>query len=336
MSDLTLPLVLVLFLVLVAEFVNGWNDAPNAIATVVSTRVLRPYHALAMASVLNVLGAAVTGTAVALTIGKGIVRPEAIEAEAIGLPVVGAAVLGIAIWGAVATLRGLPISISHGLVAGLAGAGLAASGPDVLLWVGWQKVLIGLGFSTVVGFSLALILMVILYWVLRHTRPALVRAIFGRLQIVSAAFMAFSHGSNDGQKFMGVFTLALVLGGVLPEFHVPWWVILLCGSVMGLGTAIGGWRVMRTMGSGLTKLEPVHGFAAETAAASAITVATSLGVPLSTTHTINTPIMGVGASRRLSAVRWSVSGNIVAAWLLTFPVCFAISAVFALIFRWVF
>ena len=327
MSDLTWQLIVVLALVLAAEFVNGWNDAPNAIATVVSTRVLRPYHALAMASFLNVLGAAVTGTAVAATIGKGIVMPGAI-----GLPVVGAAVLGIAIWGAVATLRGLPISISHGLVAGLAGAGLAASGPDVLLWVGWQKVLIGLGFSTVVGFSLALILMVILYWVLRHTRPALVRAIFGRLQIVSAAFMAFSHGSNDGQKFMGVFTLALVLGGVLPEFHVPWWVILLCGSVMGLGTAVGGWRVMRTMGSGLTKLEPVHGFAAETAAASAITVATSLGVPLSTTHTINTAIMGVGASRRLSAVRWSVSGNIVAAWILTFPICFALSAVFALAF----
>ena len=335
MSELTWQLVVVLGLVLVAEFVNGWNDAPNAIATVVSTRVLRPYHALAMASVLNVVGAAVTGTAVAATIGKGIIMLEAID-TAEGLPVVGAAVLGIAIWGAVATLRGLPISISHGLVAGLAGAGLAAAGPDVLLWSGWRKVLIGLGFSTVVGFSLALIFMVALYWVLQRVRPHVVRAIFGRLQIASAAFMAFSHGSNDGQKFMGVFTLALVLGGVLPEFHVPWWVILLCGGVMGLGTAVGGWRVMRTMGFGLTKLEPVHGFAAETAAASAITVATSMGVPLSTTHTINTAIMGVGASRRLSAVRWGVSGSIVAAWLLTFPVCFAISAVCALIFSRIF
>jgi PiT family inorganic phosphate transporter len=320
--------------VLAAEFVNGWNDAPNAIATVISTRVLRPWHALGMASVLNVLGAVLTGTAVAATIGKGIVKPEAIDT--VGLPVVGAAVLGIAVWGAVATLRGLPISISHGLVAGLAGAGLAASGPEVLLWSGWRKVLIGLGFSTAVGFAMALVFMVALYWVLQRTRPHVVRAIFGRLQILSAAFMAFSHGSNDGQKFMGVFTLALFLEGVQSDNTVRLWVILLCGGVMGLGTAVGGWRVMRTMGFGLTKLEPVHGFAAETAAASAITIATSMGVPLSTTHTINTAIMGVGASRRLSAVRWSLSGNIVAAWLLTFPVCFAISAVFALIFRWLF
>ena len=327
MSDLTLPLAIVLFLVLVAEFVNGLNDAPNAIATVVSTRVLRPYHALAMASVLNVMGAALTGTAVATTIGKDIVKPEAI-----GLPVVGAAVLGIAVWGALATFRGLPISITHGLVAGLAGAGLATAGTEVLLWSGWQKVLIGLAISTVGGFSLALLLMVAMYWVLRRAQSHSVRAIFGRLQIVSAGFMAFSHGSNDGQKFMGVFTLALVLGGVQAELGVQLWVILLCGSVMGLGTAIGGWRVMRTMGFGLTKLEPVHGFAAETAASSAIMVATSLGVPLSTTHTINTAIMGVGASRRLSAVRWGVGGNIIAAWILTFPACFALAALFALIF----
>jgi len=327
MSDLTLPLAIVLFLVLAAEFVNGLNDAPNAIATVVSTRVLHPYHALAMASVLNVMGAALTGTAVATTIGKDIVRPEAI-----GLPVVGAAVLGIAVWGALATFRGLPISISHGLVAGLAGAGLATAGTGVLLWSGWQKVLIGLAISTVGGFTLALLLMVAIYWVMSRARSHSVRAIFGRLQIVSAGFMAFSHGSNDGQKFMGVFTLAMVLGGVQADLTVHLWVILLCGSVMGLGTAIGGWRVMRTMGFGLTKLDPVHGFAAETAAASAIQVATSLGIPLSTTHTINTAIMGVGASRRLSAVRWSVGGNIIAAWVLTFPACFALAAVFALIF----
>ena len=327
MSDLTLPLVIVLFLVLAAEFVNGLNDAPNAIATVVSTRVLHPYHALAMASVLNVMGAALTGTAVATTIGQDIVSPEAIE-----LPVVGAAVLGIAVWGSLATLRGLPISISHGLVAGLAGAGLATAGTGVLLWSGWQKVLMGLGFSTVGGFTLAVLLMVVIYWVMRRARPHSVRAIFGRLQILSAGFMAFSHGGNDGQKFMGVFTLALVLGGVQADLTIHLWVILLCGSVMGLGTAIGGWRVMRTMGFGLTKLEPVHGFAAETAAASAIQMASSLGVPLSTTHTINTAIMGVGASRRLSAVRWSVGGNIIAAWFLTFPACFALAAVFALVF----
>ncbi len=326
MGELTWPLVIVLALILAAEFVNGMNDAPNAIATVVSTRVLRPWHALAMASGLNVLGAVLTGTAVAATIGEGIV-----DTEAVGLPVVGAAALGIGVWGALATLRGLPISISHGLVAGLAGAAVATAGIHALEWSGWQKVFIGLGFSTVVGFSLALLLMVGIYWVLHRTRPSLVRGIFGRLQILSAGFMAFSHGGNDGQKFMGMFALALVLGDALPDFQVLWWVILLCGGVMGLGTAVGGWRVMRTMGFGLTKLEPVQGFAAETAAASAIQIASHFGVPLSTTHTINTAIMGVGASRRLSAVRWGVGGHIVITWIITFPACFALAAVFALV-----
>jgi inorganic phosphate transporter, PiT family len=331
MPELNLPLILVLFLVLVAEFVNGWNDAPNAIATVISTRVLSPFQALVMASFLNILGAVVTGTAVASTVGTGIVKPEAI-----GLPVVAAGVLGVTIWGAVATLKGLPISISHGLIAGLTGAAVITAGPQALLWQGWQKVIIGLGFSTLLGFFLGLAIMVGLYWALRHARTSITRAVFGRMQILSSAFMAFSHGSNDGQKFMGVFTLALVLGGILPQFHVPLWVILLCGAVMATGTAVGGWRVVKTMGFGLTKLEPVQGFAAETAAASAIQIASFLGIPLSTTHTINTAIMGVGASRHFSAVRWGVGRQIVAAWLLTFPICAAISAVFALLFRWVF
>jgi PiT family inorganic phosphate transporter len=331
MPELNLPLILVLFLVLVAEFVNGWNDAPNAIATVISTRVLSPFQALVMASFLNILGAVVTGTAVASTVGTGIVKPEAI-----GLPVVAAGVLGVAIWGAVATLKGLPISISHGLIAGLTGAAVVTAGPQALLWRGWQKVIIGLGFSTLLGFFLGLAIMVGLYWALRHARTSITRAVFGRTQILSSAFMAFSHGSNDGQKFMGVFTLALVLGGILPQFHVPLWVILLCGAVMATGTAVGGWRVVKTMGFGLTKLEPVQGFAAETAAASAIQIASFLGIPLSTTHTINTAIMGVGASRHFSAVRWGVGRQIVAAWLLTFPICAAISAAFALLFRWVF
>lgn len=325
------PLTVVLLLVLAAEFVNGWHDAANAIATVVSTRVLPPGYALMMAAVLNVLGAVVTGTAVAATIGTGIVQPEAI-----GLSVVAAAVLSVAIWGTVSLMWGLPISTSHGLVAGLAGAGLAAVGAQVLLWSGWRKVLIGMAFSTLAGFTLALIIMTLLYWALQRTRPHTVRSVFGRLQILSAASMAFSHGSNDGQKFMGVFTLALVLGGVLPEFHVPFWVIVLCGTVMGLGTLVGGWRVIRTMGFGLTNLEPVQGFAAETAAASAISIASLRGIPLSTTHTINTAIMGVGATRRLSAVRWGVGGNIVAAWILTFPICFGLGWLLAWIFGAVF
>ncbi len=325
---MSLSLILVLFVVLLAEFVNGWNDAPNAVATVVSTRVLSPLRALLMAAVLNVLGAVLTGTAVAQTIGKGIINPEAI-----GLPVVAAGVLGIAVWGTIATMRGLPISISHGLVSGLAGAGMATAGPQVLEWSGWQKVLSGLGISTLVGFFLALAIMIGLYWALRRAKRTKVRAVFGRVQLLSSAFMAFSHGSNDGQKFMGVFTLALVLGGVLPEFHVPLWVIVLCGTVMGLGTIAGGWRVLRTMGFRITKLEPVQGFAAETAASIAIQAASFLGIPLSTTHTISTAIMGVGASRRMSAVRWTVGRSILITWVLTFPICFAISAIFALLFK---
>lgn len=323
-----ISLIIVLFLILAAEFVNGWNDAPNAIATVVSTRVLSPTYAVMMSASLNILGAILSGTAVASTIGTGIIKPEAI-----GLSVVAAAVLSIGVWGALATIWGLPISISHGLVAGLAGAGMANVGPSVLLWSGWQKVFIGLGFSTVLGFLFALIVMVSISWLFRHTGPRTMRAIFSRAQLVSSAAMAFGHGSNDGQKFMGVFSLALVLGGVLPEFYVPIWVIVLCGTVMGMGTAIGGWKVVKTMGFGLTKLQPVQGFAAETAAASAIQIASFLGVPLSTTHTITTAIMGVGASRRLKAVRWVVGRNIVGAWIFTFPICAILGAVFDLIFK---
>ncbi|MBI2090386.1 MAG: inorganic phosphate transporter [Deltaproteobacteria bacterium] len=305
----------VLLLILAAEFVNGWTDAPNAIATVVSTRVLSPYQALLMATVLNILGA-MSGTAVAATIGKGIVDSSIINPVTIG-----AAMVGIIFWSTVAWYYGLPTSESHALVAGLAGAGLATSGPAVLLWEGWQKVLIGLVFSTFLGFLGGMAIMLGIYRIFFNSRPGTVRILFGRLQIFSAALMAFSHGSNDGQKFIGVFSLALVLGGMLPEFRVPIWVILLCGIIMGVGTACGGWRIIKTMGLRLTKLEPVHGFAAETSAALVIEAATRLGVPLSTTHTINTAIMGVGSHRRFSAVRWGIAGEIVTAWILTFPVC---------------
>ncbi|MDO8569019.1 MAG: inorganic phosphate transporter [Dehalococcoidales bacterium] len=323
-----ISLIIVLCLILAAEFVNGWNDAPNAIATVVSTRVLSPAYAVMMSASLNILGAILSGTAVAATIGTGIIKPEAI-----GLSVVAAAVLSIGVWGALATVWGLPISISHGLVAGLAGAGMANAGPSVLLWAGWRKVFIGLGFSTLLGFIFALIMMALLTWIFRRTGPRTMRAIFNRAQLVSSAAMAFSHGSNDGQKFMGVFTLALVLGGALPQFSVPIWVIVLCGTVMGSGTLIGGWKVVKTMGFGLTKLQSVQGFAAETAAATAIQIASFLGVPLSTTHTITTAIMGVGASRRLKAVRWVVGRNIVGAWIFTFPICAILGAVFDFIFK---
>lgn len=328
---MSVALVLVLICILVAEFVNGWNDAPNAVATIVGTRIMQPLHALLMAAALNILGAVLTGTAVAATVGTGIIKPEAIN-----LSVVGAGVLGIAIFGIFATMRGIPISISHGLVSGLAGAGLATAGVSALEISGWEKVGVGLVFSTLVGFTLGLGLMLLIKNIFRYSAPGKIRGVFGRIQILSAAFMAFSHGSNDGQKFMGVFSLALVMGGVLDEFSVPFWVILLCGTVMGLGTVTGGWRVMKTMGFGITRLEPVQGFAAETAAATAIQVASHFGIPLSTTHTITTAIMGVGSSRRLSSVKWSLGKDIVITWLFTFPVCFAISAGFALLFKFVF
>jgi inorganic phosphate transporter, PiT family len=318
MFDGNLLLIIVIGLILAAEFVNGWTDSPNAIATVVSTRVLSPYQAVIMATVLNAIGA-MSGTAVAATIGQDIVR-----ADIINLTTVGAAMVGIIFWSTLAWYYGLPTSESHALIAGLTGAGLATAGPSSLVWSGWYKVLIGLMFSTFLGFFSGLLIMSLLYRMFANSRPGTVRRIFGRLQILSAAFMAFSHGSNDGQKFIGVFTLALLLGGILPEFNVPLWVIVLCAVTMGLGTAVGGWRIVKTMGLRLTKLEPVHGFAAETGAALTIELATRLGIPLSTTHTINTAIIGVGATRRFSAVRWGVTLEIVSAWILTFPICGAI------------
>jgi PiT family inorganic phosphate transporter len=328
MPDGSFLLIAALAVTLAAEFINGWTDAPNAIATVVSTRVLSPSQAVLMAAVLNIVGAVVTGTAVASTIGAGIVKPELITGS-VGLLVVIAATLTVIIWSTVAWFYGIPTSESHELVAGLAGAGLAVAGPSVLLWAGWQKVLVGLGFSTVLGFSLGAVIMTGLYWILRRARPSFVRSVFSRLEILSAAFLAFSHGSNDGQKFMGIFTLALVLGGKMASFAVPLWVMLLCGSVMGIGTALGGWRIMRTVGFRITKLESVHGFAATSSGAIAILLASRFGIPLSTTHCISTSIMGVGATRRFSAVRWGVARSIVLTWIVTFPACAALGWILA-------
>jgi len=327
---ITTSLLVVLLLILAAEFVNGWTDAPNAIATVVSTRVLTPRKAVLMATVLNIVGA-MSGTAVAFTIGKGIVKPEVIN-----LITVGAAMTSIVFWSTLAFKFGLPTSESHALVSGLAGAGLATAGPSVLLWSGWQKVIMGLFFSTFLGFCAGGFIMLAIFWFFRKSSPAFVEGFFGRLQVFSSAFMAFSHGSNDGQKFIGVFSLALVIGGVMPEFSVPWWVILLCSGIMGIGTSIGGWRIIRTMGIRMVKLETHQGFAAETGAALCIEVASHLGIPLSTTHTINTAIMGVGAVKRVSAVRWGVVREVVAAWILTFPVCGFVSWLVATIFLRIF
>ncbi len=310
-----ITLLLVLLAVLSAEFVNGWTDAPNAIATVVSTRALSPRKAILMATILNILGA-LSGTAVALTIGKGIV-----ESSVINLPTVGAAVLAVVIWSSLAAKFGIPTSESHALVSGLAGAALATAGPEALIWTGWKKVFWGLALSSLMGFLGSLALAKLVKFLFSSAPSSKTGKTFSRLQIVSAGLMAFNHGSNDGQKFIGVFSLALVLGGVLPTFSVPVWVVLLCALTMGLGTSIGGWKIIKEMGMRMVDLRPWQGFCAETAAGLTIFMASHFGIPLSTTHTITTSIMGVGASRRFSAVRWDIVGKVVFAWVLTFPVC---------------
>jgi PiT family inorganic phosphate transporter len=330
MNDYSLGLLIVLALVLGAEFVNGWTDAPNSIATVVSTRVMKPAVAVLMAAVLNFVGA-MSGTAVATTISKGIVKPETIN-----LVTVGAAMFAIIFWSTLAWRFGLPTSESHALISGLTGASLATAGVEALLWEGWQKVLIGLCFSTFLGFGLAWLIVVTIMWLFRRSTADKVHQRFGRLQILSAAFMAFSHGSNDGQKFIGAFTLALMLGGKLPVFEVSLWVIILCSVVMAVGTSTGGWRIIHTMGGRMVKLRPYQGFAAETGAATAIEIASRFGIPLSTTHTISTAIMGVGSAQRLSAVRWGVVREIVLAWILTFPVCGGLAWLSALLLQKIF
>lgn len=330
-----MPLWVVLLLAYLFEFANGWTDAPNSIATVVSTRVLRPLQAVLMAGVLNLAGA-LLGTAVAKTIAKGIVASELVSLETIG-----AAVLGATIWALGAQYFGLPSSESHALVAGLLGAGFAAGGLRGLEWEGTRKSLIGLITSPVGGFFIGLILMVLIYRIFAKVRPQTVRRLFGKAQILSAGFMALSHGTNDAQKTMGIIALAIYLanhpGQPAPEsFPIDTWVIVSAALVMGFGTMVGGWRVIRTLGLRLTKLEPVQGFAAETGAAAVIFGAAQLGIPVSTTHAIGSAIMGVGATQRLSAVRWGIAGQVVMAWILTWPSCmilgFSLEKLFSFVF----
>lgn len=327
-------LIFTLAVILGAEFVNGLTDAPNAIATVVSTRALSFRKAVSMAVVLNFIGV-MSGTAVAATIGKGI-----IDSKAVDLVTISAAMISIVVWSSIAYFwrkrLGIPTSESHALIAGLAGAGLATGGTDALLWIGWQKVLIGLGFSTFLGLFGSYFLTRIVRKLSAPFPLYPTTSLFRKLQIVSSGFMAFSHGSNDGQKFMGVFALALVLGGVYEQFTIPLWVIVLLASVMALGTSVGGWRIIRTMGTRMTPLKPYQGFAAETVAASTITLASRFGIPLSTTHTIGTSIMGAGVAHRKSALKVGVVKQIVLAWILTFPICGILAFVITHIARLIF
>lgn len=325
MSGLTLGLAIALFAVLAAEFVNGWTDAPNAIATVVSTGVMTPRQAILMAVIMNTIGA-MSGTAVAATVGKGIVAPTALT-----VPAITATMISIIAWGAFAARAGIPVSKSHALLAGLAGAALAGGGWGALQWDGWQKVGIGLVCSIVVGFLGAVMIGRMIMGLAANSAPQKAKRRFDRLQMASAAFMAFNHGLNDGQKFMGVFAMTLLAGGMTTEFHIPLWVIIVCALTMGIGTSFGGWKIIQTVGFKMARITSWQGFAATMAASSTIFVASAYGVPLSTTHTITSAVIGAGAGKRTSDVRWGVLRKIVFAWLATFPICAMIAYVAATI-----
>lgn len=314
-------LVVIIVLGLAFDFINGFHDTANAIATSVATRVLSPIQAVTMAGVLNFVGA-LSGTAVAATVGKGIIPPEASTQQ-----LVISALVAAIIWNLITWYLGLPSSSSHALVFSIVGAGVATGGWDVIDLRGVEKTFQGLVFSPILGFGGAFLLMILLLNTFARRTPTIVTRVFGRAQLVSAAFMAFSHGSNDAQKTMGVITMALAAyyGWEGAQWVVPSWVILAAGLAMGTGTMFGGWRIIKTMGLRVVELRPIHGFAAETAAAVVIEVASKLGIPVSTTHTISSSILGVGATKRLSAVRWGVAGHIFMAWVFTIPACFLLA-----------
>jgi PiT family inorganic phosphate transporter len=309
-------------LALAFDFINGFHDAANSIATVVSTHVLSPGKAVAWAAFFNFVAAFGFGTAVARTIGAGMV-----DIRAVTFGVILAGLIGAILWDLITWYVGLPTSSSHALIGGYAGAAVAKAGLGVLIPAGWTMTLVFIVLSPMIGLVAGLILMVAIYWLFRRTPPVRVDKWFRRLQLVSAALFSLNHGANDAQKTMGVIGGVLFAAGYLTgAFYVPFWVVLLAYAAIGLGTLAGGWRIIRTMGSRITRLQPVSGFAAETGAAVAILVATGFGVPVSTTHTITGAIVGVGATRRRSAVRWGVTGRIVWAWILTIPVAAAVSA----------
>ncbi|MEY4527172.1 MAG: putative low-affinity inorganic phosphate transporter [Nitrospirota bacterium] len=325
MPDLTGFLLLTVVLALLFDFSNGWHDCANAVATVVSTRVMSPLAAVMWAGVLNVAGAFFS-TAVAKMIGGGIVFPEVITSV-----VVGAALAGAILWNLVTLLLGLPTSSSHALIGALVGSAVAHGGWSVVQFKGLRAILEAMIFSPLFGFLMGLLIMVAVSWSFFKVQRGVAQKVFSRLQLLSASFMAFSHGSNDAQKAMGIITLALVASGQLTSSEVPTWVVVSCALAMGAGTMAGGRRIMRTLGMRIVKLDPVHGFAAETGAASVLLFTAHFGLPVSTTHTITSSILGVGATKRLSAVRWGVTTKILSAWVFTMPGAGALGALVYLI-----
>jgi PiT family inorganic phosphate transporter len=320
MPELSGMLLLVVVLALLFDFSNGWHDSANAIATVVSTRVVSPFVAVVAAGFLNVAGAFMS-TAVAKMVGAGIVEPSTVTQVTVA-----SALTGAIIWNLFTLLLGLPTSSSHALIGGLVGAGVTHAGWSAVKFIGLRSVLEAMVLSPFFGFAMGLALMVGISWVFFRVSRSVAGRLFSRLQLLSAAFMAFSHGANDAQKAMGIITLALLSAGQITSPEVPIWVIGSCAVAMGLGTAVGGWRIVRTLGMRIVKLEPVHGFAAETGAAAVLLVTAHIGLPVSTTHTITSSVMGVGAIKRLSAVRWGVTTRILYAWLFTLPGAAALSS----------
>jgi PiT family inorganic phosphate transporter len=317
-----LAVVALIFVALIFDYINGFHDAANSIATIVSTRVLTPGKAVMWAAFFNFVAAFTFGTAVAKTVGSGLV-----DINVVTIAVIFAGLMGAIIWDLITWYYGLPTSSSHALIGGYAGAAVAKAGFGAIIVSGWTKTLIFIILAPLIGMTLGFLIMVFLLWSFRNTTPGRVDGWFRRLQLVSAAAYSLGHGGNDAQKTMGIIAGVLFAGGYIPQFRIDLWVVLSAHAAIALGTLSGGWRIIHTMGSKITKLVPVGGFAAETAGAISLFTATNLGIPVSTTHTITGAIMGVGSIRRLSAVRWGIAGRIIWAWILTIPMSALIAAV---------
>lgn len=326
-------LITVIILVCASIFVNGWTDSPNAIATVVSTRVLRPRVAIVLAAVFNLLGVFLMGSAVAKTTASLVDIGVGTQA----LITLGAAQLSIVLWSTSAWKFGIPTSESHALIAGLMGAGMSLKGFDAFNWVSVQKVIYGLIISTLVGFVLGFLATRAVEITCVNVRRQKANTFFSFGQVASASLMAFSHGAQDGQKFIGVLNLALVVGGIADKnAEIPFWIMLLCSTLMAVGTSVGGYRIIKTMGIDMVKLEKYQGFSAEVVASVSMLAATKFGIPLSTTNTKATAMMGAGATKGIGAVNWGIAKEMLLAWVLTFPACLILGYLFATFFRFVF
>jgi PiT family inorganic phosphate transporter len=323
-APLALPVLIGLIAIaLLFDFLNGLHDAANSIATIVSTRVMPPQYAVFWAAFFNFIAFLFFGLHVAATIGTGLINPQLVDGHVIFGALIGAIAWNIITWAA-----GIPSSSSHALIGGLVGAGVAKAGLAAITWSGLSKTIAGIVLSPALGFFLAIVLVLIVSWIFVRATPFAVDRSFRRLQFVSASLYSLGHGGNDAQKTMGLIAVLLYSQGLLGgEFHVPFWVVITCQAAMALGTLAGGWRIVKTMGSKITHLKPMQGFCAETGGAITLFLATELGVPVSTTHTITGAIVGVGAARRVSAVRWNVASGIVVAWVVTMPAAAIIGAV---------